>query len=362
MASERIHASQSRLGFLDWTRGIGAFIMLQGHVFHSFTAKEHREGSWFVLSQFVGGMPPAFFLFLTGVTLGFLMDSLSRKEPSVGARIFAALKRARYLLIIAVLFRLQMWLFAWPYAPWTDILRVDVLNCMAFTVAALSWLTIFDTRQRVIYGFAAGAIIAALSPVVSSADLSLLPDLLRQYLVPSPEFFPLFPWGAFLAFGVSAGSVIRLVPSEEYSRMMQWAALLSLVTIAAANYLSAIPYSLYEKSDFWLNSPGLIFIKLAVVVLTGAVGYLWMTFQTGRWSWVATLGQHSLPVYWLHIELVYGRWFGYWKERLNVAETVAGAVALIFLMVWVAEWKGRYDRGELPWLRGQIGRLWPEGA
>jgi uncharacterized membrane protein len=362
MAKERIHASQNRLGFLDWTRGVGACIMLQGHVFHSFTAKEYRDGSWFVLSQFVGGMPPAFFLFLTGVTLAFLMDSLSRKESSGWARVVAALRRARYLLVIALLFRLQMWAFAWPWAPWTDILRVDVLNCMAMTVAALSWLTLLDTRQRVVYGGAAGLVLAGLAPVVSGMDWSGTPDLVRNYLVPSAEFFPLFPWGAFLAFGVAAGSVIRLVPSEDYSRMMQWGAVLALVTIVTANYLSAIPYSLYEKSDYWLNSPALIFIKVAVVVLVGAVAYLWTTFREGKWSWVATLGQHSLPVYWLHIELTYGRWFGYWKERLNVSEVVAASLVLIVAMVWVAEWKGRYDRGELPWLRGRIGRLWPLGA
>jgi len=34
--------SSARLRYLDWTRGIAALIMLQGHVFHSFTRADLR--------------------------------------------------------------------------------------------------------------------------------------------------------------------------------------------------------------------------------------------------------------------------------------------------------------------------------
>ncbi len=359
---ERIHASQSRLGFLDWTRGFGALIMLQGHVTHSFMSRDLRESSAFVLSQFIGGMPPAFFLFLTGVTLGFLMDSLSRKEPSLGGRFLAALHRARYLILVAFLFRLQMWLFSYPHSRWEDICREANQNCMGFTVAALSWLVIFDTRQRVLYSAVVGLLIACVSPLVTHADWTGIPDLLRNYLRPDPNYFPFFPWGAFLAFGISAGSIIRLVPAEDYGKMMQWAVLTGFGLILIANYFSGIPYSLYEKSDFWLDAPGLVIIKTGVVLCLGGAGYLWMTFQQGRYSWVATLGQHSLPVYWIHIELVYGRWLSFWREALNLFHTFLMAIAVIAFMVLIAELKGRYDRGEWPGLRTRLDRLWPLGA
>jgi uncharacterized membrane protein len=354
MAAERIHASQSRLGFLDWTRGIGALIMLQGHVTHSFMAKDLREGPFFVLSQFVGGMPPAFFLFLTGVTLAFLMDSLSRKQPSVFSRFGAALRRARFLIVIAILFRLQMYVFSYPYGNAMDILRVDILNCMGLSVAALSWLVVFDTRQRVLYAAVVGALIACCGPLVANADWTWAPTLLRQYIVPDANFFSFFPWAAFLAFGVSAGSVIRIVPREHYEKMMQWSMLIGFGLILTANYFSGLPYSIYAKSDFWLDAPGLVFIKTGIVLALAGVGYVWMAYKQDRWSWVATLGQHSLPVYWIHIELVYGRWLGFWKESLTVFHTVILSVIVIALMVGIAELKGRYDRGEWPELRRRL--------
>src|SRR5438094_9211830 len=122
----------SRLQFLDWLRGFGALIMLQGHTYHSLLRDDLRKSSTFILSDFLGGLPSAVFLFLTGVTLAFLMDSRERQGVAAAGRVMASLRRSGYILGLAFLFRLQLWLFAWPGSPWTDLLRVDVLNCMRF--------------------------------------------------------------------------------------------------------------------------------------------------------------------------------------------------------------------------------------
>src|SRR5579862_5682452 len=105
-------AKNRRLLYLDWVRGCAALIMLQGHVFHSFLKNDLRQGGAYILSQFFGGMPPAVFLFLTGVTLAFLMDGLERRGVAGPQRVWSAVKRAGYLLSIAFLFRFQLWLFS----------------------------------------------------------------------------------------------------------------------------------------------------------------------------------------------------------------------------------------------------------
>ena len=48
-----------------------------------------------------------------------------------------------------------------------------------------------------------------------------------------------------------------------------------------------LPYSIYPKSDFWLNSPGLILIKLGVVLVMLAVafvGSIWVLANDGAFS------------------------------------------------------------------------------
>ncbi len=115
---------------------------------------------------------------------------------------------------------------------------------------------------------------------------------------------------------------------------MQWFALGGIAIAFGAYTISSMSLTIYTKSDFWLNSPALILIKLGVVYLCIAFAYVW-TLQAGvdGWSWVRQLGTTSLLVYWVHIELVYGRWLGFWKEQLSIGETVLAAFGITILML-----------------------------
>ena len=325
--------SSARLRYLDWTRGLAALIMLQGHVFHSFTRVELRDKGPYVFSQFLGGLAPAVFLFLTGVTMAFRMDTDERKGLSAGTRVLSALRRARYLLLLAFLVRLQLWLFS-PGKTWAAVLKVDVLNCMALAGALFSVMTIFRTEERVRLCAALGLATAAASPLISQLDWTGVPALVKNYFVPDYLFFSFFPWAAFFAFGMSVGSVIRLLREDQMDRAMQWAALIGAALIVGGRYFADLPYSMYAKSEFWLDGPELILIKLGVVLWLLAFAFLWTRYAAGAgWSPVRQLGITSLLVYWVHIELVYGRWLGAWKESLDNAQVAQLAFAVILLML-----------------------------
>ena len=336
--------SAYRLEYLDWMRGLGAVIMLQGHVFHSFLKPELREGGAYLLSQFVGGMPPAIFLFLTGVTLAFLMDSTERKGLTPLERVSTAFRRSGYLFLLAFAFRLQLWISAWP-APWTDLLPVDILNCMGLAIAAMSVLALLRTAERARWCAVLGLAIAVASPVISQIGWPGVPSLARNYIVPDYSSFSFFPWAAYLAFGMSAGSVIRTIPAEATERAMQWAVLAGGVLILASQYLASLPYSIYPKSEFWLNSPAQVLTKQGVTLLLLAGAFLWTRYGSkGGWSWVRQLGITSLLVYWVHIELVYGRWLWFFKNSLTVPEAMLIALSVILLMVAIATIKTYRER------------------
>ena len=137
-----------RILALDWLRGLGVVIMLQGHLFNSFARADLRNHPVYILSQFIGGMPAPTFLFLVGATLAFRLDRGDREGLPPAARLRSALIRAAFLAAIAFAFRLQLWLFAWGN-PWTEIVRVDILNCMAFGVAVLSPVSLLTPRRRI---------------------------------------------------------------------------------------------------------------------------------------------------------------------------------------------------------------------
>jgi uncharacterized membrane protein len=326
-----------RLDYLDWLRGIAAVIMLQGHVFDSFLKTDLRGGGAFVLSQFVGGMPPAIFLFLTGVTLAFLMDSVERKGLRPVPRMTAVFRRAGYLFLLAFAFRLQLWLFGWPNSPWYDLFKVDILNCMGLAILVFSAMALFRTVERVRLCAILGLAIAFASPVVSQMNWSAVPQGIRAYIVPDYLAFGFFPWAAYMAFGVSAGSLLRVASSENTERVIQWGAILGGGLILACQYFASLPFTIYEKSEYWLNSPAQVLTKMGVTMLLLALAFLW-TRSPGHegWSWVRQFGTTSLLVYWVHIELVYGRWLWFFKTNLNVGQTVGAAVLVILLMLAIS--------------------------
>jgi hypothetical protein len=262
------------------------------------------------------------------------MDSAGRKGLAPLARIGLALRRAGYLFALAYLFRLQLWLFGQPTSPWTDLLKVDILNCMGLGIVLLSLMSLFTTADRVRLCAVVGIAIAALSPLASNLDWAGTPAFIKMYFAPDYNYFSFFPWAAFLAFGVSAGSLLRVVSKSHIERLMQWSALGGLVLIVAARYAADLPYSIYTRSEFWLNSPALTFIKAGIILVMLPLAYLWTTYAIkDRWNWICQLGATSLLVYWVHIELVYGRWFWMWKENLTLPQTTVFAFVVILLMV-----------------------------
>jgi uncharacterized membrane protein len=329
-------ASQ-RMPWLDWVRGLAAITMLQGHIFDSFLRRDLKAGGPFMLSQFIGGMPPAVFLFLLGMTFSFLMDSMERKSVSTGSRVLGALRRAGYLMACAMAFRFQMYIVAFDQKPWTDMLRVDVLNNMALALAVFAVMSVFRTMERIRLCAVLGLAIAFLSPLVSGVNWSGAPEIVRNYIIPDHAFFGFFPWAAYVAFGMSFGSIVRRVKPEQETTMMQWTALAGLGLCVAGLYFANTPLSAYSNSDFWLNSPMLVLIKTGIVLLVISFAWVWNLGGAGeRWSWVRQFGMTSLLVYWVHIELVYGRELGALKETLSLAQTVAMCFGMTALMLTIS--------------------------
>ena len=323
--------ARSRIVFLDWLRGLAAIVMLQGHTFDSFLRPELRGQAAFIFSQFFGGQAAAIFLFLTGITFGLGMNR--RDDLPAWQRVTGALRRARYLFLLAIAFRLQMWIFAWPNQPWTDLLHVDVLNLMGATAALLSVIALARGMRRVRWAIAAGVVLAALAPVVAGLQTGRLPGAMRDYFVPSAAAFSMFPWGSYLAFGLAAGSAAAFVKRPDWARVMQWAALGGFGLLLAGRYFSDLPFSIYSNANFWLNSPALVACKLGITLLLGSGAFLWTEYFSEGWSWVRLLGTTSLAVYWVHVELVYGRWLSSYKGHLTVWESVGASAVLVLAMV-----------------------------
>jgi hypothetical protein len=126
---------------------------------------------------------------------------------------------------------------------------------------------------------------------------------------------------------------------------MKWAAVLGGALILVCQYLANSPFTIYAKSEFWLNSPAQVLTKVGVLLLMVSFAYLWTRYGAGAgWSWIRQFGVTSLLVYWVHIELVYGNASWLFKDNLTVPQTVLAAVLVILLMLAISTMKTHRDK------------------
>ena len=159
----REHAS--RLGYLDWARGLAVILMINTHAFSAWTVAEDRGTRLFALARLFGGYPAPLFLFLAGLSAALVAERERAKGSNGGEVRRRGLRRGLTVLGFAFVFRVGM-LASGGFGRAADLLRVDVLNCIAVSlmlVALALGLPSVRGRLAAALGLAAG--IALLTPL-----------------------------------------------------------------------------------------------------------------------------------------------------------------------------------------------------
>jgi uncharacterized membrane protein len=335
-------ASADRKGYLDWLRGVGVLIMIQGHVIDAWTAPAERTRAAYHWISFVGGLAGTpIFLFLAGVALALGAGARMRRGRS--AREVAALARRRGWQIfgLAFLFRLQSWVISGG-SPWT-LLKVDILNVMgvAMIVGAILWGAGRGRWSRGVLLASAAVAAAMVTPLVRAAAwVSLLPDPVEAYLRPAQNMttFTLLPWAGFVFAGAAAGVWLDRARTARDERLVAIALGLGGLAAALGGYAASLLPPLYAATDFWTSSPTFFFVRLGAVMALVPVAHAW-NGMSGR-SWLCKFGRSSLFVYWIHVEMAYGVVSMALHRRLPLEQAYLGFIllsALLFGLVKIKE-------------------------
>ncbi len=130
-----------------------------------------------------GTLPAPLFLFLAGISFALVTDKLQKKgtPPNVIAR--TTIRRGAEILGLGLLFRVQEYVIAWGWAPWSDLLRVDILNTIGISMILMGvvcWIVLNvgrTSRIRQVLGLTAGGVALLISSgptaVVAFPHLSL---------------------------------------------------------------------------------------------------------------------------------------------------------------------------------------------
>ena len=122
-------------------RGLACVLMIQAHCYNSWLNPEARRTLLYRWSQELSTLPAPIFLFLSGVSFALVTEGLRQKNKS-GSEIFrTGLFRGAEIIGLGFLLRVQEFVLGYPKSPWTDLLKVDVLNILGVSIIfmALFW-------------------------------------------------------------------------------------------------------------------------------------------------------------------------------------------------------------------------------
>jgi uncharacterized membrane protein len=353
---------------------MACLLMFQTHCYDAWLDDAGRQTEFFHWTRLGGSLPAPIFLFLAGVGVALACDRAIQKGQSAQQSSRAAMRRGGQIFILALLFRLQEFLLGWPNSPWTDLLRVDVLNIIGLSLVLLGGLFAIlwqpwdahralqadsaalaarlRARAALVAVLIAVIVAAATPPVWTTMRPRWLPWVLESYIngvhifdQPQAYLFPLFPWAAFAFAGFAAGSFF----ASPWSRKRELptiglTAAAGIVLTALGLWLDSRP-QLYAVYDYWHTSPNYFMIRVMTVIAVLVVGYFWCRWMPSLWGFspVTQLGRQSLLVYWISIELAYGGLSIVKKHAQDISSATLALIGLTLGMVVLAAIRNRIE-------------------
>jgi uncharacterized membrane protein len=330
---------RSRLGYIDWLRGVAIILMIQAHAIDSWLLPDARGGRFYRWSQFLAGAPAPLFLFLAGLSLVLVTTRMADRGATQAAIVRDAARRGLQVIGYALAFRVLVFATS-GFTDARNLLRADVLNCIGLSMLACAILVVplRSWAGRLTAAVLVTLAFCLLTPLAwDSLPASLLPMPLYVYISGRPPlaFFPLFPWAAYCSAGVAAGLiVVRGMAQKREGRALSLLTAVGAALLALGMALDRLP-SVYPQDDFWHTSPSFFWMRTGVVLLLMGLAYAWHLLPFSHWpSALRQMGRTSLLIYWVHVEIAYGGIFTRWAHRkLMPSEALLGTAILTVAML-----------------------------
>jgi uncharacterized membrane protein len=363
--------TKQRFSYIDWLRGLACLMMFIVHGYDSWLKYSLHDSRAYVWSQIMGTIPAPLFLFLAGVALALVTDKMRRAGASANQIARRSIARGAEILAFGYLFRVQEFLMGLPKSPWTDLLRVDILNTIGLAIifmGAICWVA--RTRASAVALATVMTIFVAMAtpPLYTTWRMRWLPWFAESYIngvhiydSPQTWLFPIFPWVGFAFAGLALGFILfsdwgkaRAWPA------MAWTGLGGAAVVGASIWMDMHGPAIYAAYDYWHTSPNFFLARLGVMMAMMPLAYAWCRWGLGEvgFSPLVQMGKTSLLVYWVHIIFVYGRLSFLRKHQQTVPVATAGIVVIFVAMVLlsIARTRSEGHGAEIQgWFRRKLG-------
>lgn len=331
----------------DLLRGLVIIIMIEVHVFNAFLLPELRQTGWFGVLNFVNGLVAPSFLFVSGfafqVSSGGKLDEMRKLSKAFWKKMM----RIFQIILIGYALHLPFYSLSKTINETTpqlleSFLAVDVLQCIG-----LGLLFLFITRLMIkpdkAYHFlliASLIAVTAISPLLWKIEFAeYLPIAIANYLNRlHGSLFPLFPWWNFLlAGGIFAKYFVEARARNEEEKFVKNIAIAGLAVLLFGHLFysglfSQTLTSILPNPVFFLQRSGYILVLFYLCWLVDK------KFDIKK-SFVLDASRESLLVYWLHLVIIFGAFWGGKSlagiigMTMNAFEAIGATILLIILMI-----------------------------
>jgi uncharacterized membrane protein len=313
-----------RCDWLDLIRGWAVVVMMEVHCVNVWLHQELVPG-WL---SFTNGLVAPSFIMAAGYSL-----ALSTFRPDGSLRPFApTARRLGFILLCAYLLHapgltLADWTVLSTPQKYRELFKIDVLQCIVYSLLLLQLLARL-IRRPLVY---AGVALAAALAVALAAPGLWTPGVADGLWLPIrglvngntdrgvTALFPLAPWFAFAAFGSVLGVLyrhLRVLAVAGRARWSEagWLAALGLLGVALTLWGGANthrwlqPWPISEWGRLHNTTLPSIAQRLGVVCMAGSL-LGWIEGWRGTWpgpNGIKAASAESLLAYLLHLNLIFG--------------------------------------------------------
>lgn len=358
-----IPVKRERLLFIDMARSIAILLMLEGHFiehsfnqFDSMVALVKANGTsgnllfdwWYFMKGFTAPM----FFTVTGIVFVYLLSMNNEAGFFKNKRVRKGFRRSFELIFWGFMLQLNLSnissYFTGDHGNW--IYAFHVLQCIGFGIALLlliyglwKWLKF---GPLYLYYFVFATAIFAFYPFFKTLpDGQFFPQnahVIIQNMLKGPHsVFPIIPWLAFTIYGGMIGAILFT-----FHRNVRkfW---FPLTFLSIGIILNIFGYVMFRSVDHLLNQLNIhndlgfvnnswLYGRLGqVLIALSLLMYVEKYFKI-KDSLFLQIGQNTLPIYVLHVMLLYNGMLGfglsdYLKDALTGWQAILGAAAFITL-------------------------------
>lgn len=335
----------------DLLRGLVIIIMIEVHLFNAFLLPELRQTGWFNVLNFINGLVAPSFLFVSGFAFQVSSGSKLDEMRKFGKAFWKKMMRIFQIIIIGYALHLPFFSLSQIINELTPQLletfyAVDILQCIGLGLLFLFFtrLIIKSDKSYNYFLIAVLIVVTFISPVFWKIEFAnFFPLIIANYFNRlHGSLFPIFPWLNFLLSGaVFAKYFVDAHEKNIEKKFIQISAGVGIVILLLGHlFLSGLSPKIFTSI---LPNPIFYLQRLGYILVIFSVCW-WIDKKYGvKKSFVLDASRESLLVYWLHLVIIYGTFWGGKSladnigKSMNLFEASGATIVLILLMILIAK-------------------------